>query len=296
MKILVAEYAVATGADEPIWSEGCAMLSTLVDSFQSLEHDVVYPTGIRDLADALGELAPSCDAGLVIAPDDLLADYTEIIEKHTANLGCSPEAVELCADKLKCTLKLIENGVSAPRIISEENGTRYVLKPRFGCASEGVTVSDVFQNVDDFIVCEYVEGEHLSASIAVSDERVLPLTVNRQFIDVDEGGSVTYNGNEVPYHTPMWDAVMDAAINTANILGCRGYVGVDIVLGDRAWVVDVNPRPTTSIVAVNRIIDHEVGDLILKARFGELPEKVSISGSCSFTKDDLSTFHTVSLG
>jgi len=49
----------------------------------------------------------------------------------------------------------------------------------------------------------------------------------------------------------------------------------------------VNPRPTTSILGIAKVLDCEIGDLIVRARFGELPESVGIVGSFEFSKSDL---------
>jgi len=35
---------------------------------------------------------------------------------------------------------------------------------------------------------------------------------------------------------------------------------VDIVLGDMPYVVDVNPRPTTSIIGISRVMNEEIGE------------------------------------
>jgi len=91
MKILVAEYAVGAGIDEYML-EGRAMLGTLVRSFAACGHEVLYPsagtiidsgTAVKTVGfeESLAQLSKSCDAGLVIAPDELLGDLTGIIEE-----------------------------------------------------------------------------------------------------------------------------------------------------------------------------------------------------------------------
>jgi predicted ATP-grasp superfamily ATP-dependent carboligase len=59
------------------------------------------------------------------------------------------------------------------------------------------------------------------------------------------------------------------------------------VLGERPRAVDVNARPTTSIIGIARVMREEIGDLIWRARFGSLPERVQIDGECTFRKEDL---------
>jgi predicted ATP-grasp superfamily ATP-dependent carboligase len=40
----------------------------------------------------------------------------------------------------------------------------------------------------------------------------------------------------------------------ARALGLSGYAGIDLVVGDLPRVVDVNPRPTTSIVGIAKVM------------------------------------------
>ncbi len=299
MKIMVAEYAVATG-DPEIFDEGRAMLSSLANSFSTCGHQVWYPArspiaGIRgdavecsgsDFRESVEKIARMSDAGIVIAPDEILADLTKVVEANTVNLGCPERSVRDCADKLVCSQILSASGIAVPGIADNSvDAEAYVIKPRWGCASDGISI--VHRKVptdDDFIITKFIAGEHLSVSLIIG-ESTLPLTVNRQYIEI--GSEITYNGGVVAYPTPLREEVMDVAARAARALGCKGYVGLDIVAGDELYVVDVNPRPTTSLLGITKVIDCEIGDLIIRARFGGLPESIGISGSFRFTKADL---------
>lgn len=281
MKVLLAEYGACTHMGGTIEKEGRAMLDTLKDSFEKAGCKVMIPDGFGE---DLKQKLKSCDCGLAIAPDDMLEEYTGLIEKNCINLGCSSRVVKICADKLETTELLLHNGIPAPRIVHEP-GVKCVVKPRFGCASEGVFLSEEPVDREGMISTEYVEGEHLSVTL-MGGSSMLPLTLNRQLIRFEEG-SVEYDGNEVPYDHNAKDEIFAAACSAGHALGCRGLFGVDIVYGDRPYIVDVNPRPTTAILGVSRVIDANLGDLILKARFGTLPQKINVKGHYSFTKRDL---------
>lgn len=295
MKILVAEYAVGEGIEE-FMLEGRAMLGTLVRSFVSCGHEVFYPTAGIELGagkavktagfeGTLENLSGKCDAALVIAPDELLGDLTELIEKNTENLGCPSDSVRLCADKLECTRALEREKLPVPETIG--NGQYegdFVIKPRFGCASGGIYKSKSGMLKEGFIATEYIEGEHLSASI-ITGRTQLPLTINKQLIEIND--NISYKGGIVPYRCGRNDEIIDVAKRTVKALGCRGYAGVDIVLGDKPYVVDVNPRPTTSIIGIARVLDAEIADLILKSKFGALPEDVRVRGRFTFKKEEL---------
>lgn len=295
MKIMVAEYAVGAGVDE-FMLEGKAMLGALVNSFVKCGHEVFYPTVghmldsgtavlTQQFEDEVPKIAKKCDAGLIIAPDEILGDLTEIVEENTANLGCPSVSVRLCADKLKCTRLLEKANIPVPETI--ENGDYdgdYVIKPRFGCASDGIYRSKAGKVMDDNIATRFIEGKHLSVSL-ITGKTQLVLSVNRQLIEMNH--NISYKGGEVGYFCERNEELVETAKKTSKILGCLGYSGVDIVLGDKPYVVDVNPRPTTSIIGISKVLETEIADLILRSRFGELPAEVSLKGSFTFKKEDL---------
>jgi len=295
MKILIAEYAVGAGIEEYML-EGRAMLGTLSRSFVACGHEVLYPSAgtIIDSGTAvetgrfeeiLARLSKKCDAGLVIAPDEILGGLTEIIEENTTNLGCPSDSVRLCADKLESTRKLAKENIPVPRTIGEgEYNGDFVIKPRFGCASEGIHRSKKGIVKDGFIATEFINGEHLSASVITGKTQLL-LTVNRQLIKIDD--KMSYEGGMVPYQCDREKEIADIAKKTTKVLGCRGYAGVDIVLADKPYVLDVNPRPTTSLIGITRVMKAQIADLIIKSAFGELPQNVELEGCFTFKKDEL---------
>jgi len=295
MKILIAEYAVGAGIDEYML-EGRAMLGTLARSFDACGHEVLYPSSgtIIDSGTAvetgrfektLASLSKKCDAGLVIAPDEILGDLTEIIEENTTNLGCPSESVRICADKLKSTRKLERENIPVPLTIAEgEYDGDFVIKSRFGCASEGIHRSKKGILKDGFIATVFIDGEHLSASVITGKTQLL-LTINKQLIKIND--KISYEGGMVPYLCDRENELTDIAKKTTKVLGCRGYAGVDIVLADKPYVVDINPRPTTSLIGITRVMKAQIADLILNAAFGELPQNVEVNGFFTFKKDEL---------
>jgi predicted ATP-grasp superfamily ATP-dependent carboligase len=289
MRILVAEYAAGGGEGKSIslLREGKAMLSTLKEGFERMGHKVVYPEAETDFEAAVDKLSKESDAGIVIAPDDKLCALTELIESNTVNLGCPSDSIKICADKMLTSKILSEEGISVPRIVSvaevERNeGQRYVSKPRYGCASEDIFILNAekyskvlsLHNNADHIITEFITGDDISSSIIAGKSSVLPLTINKQYIRT-EGERLRYEGGFVPYFIgrEAEGEIMRISKKVVTILHCRSYVGIDFVLGEdgTAYVVDVNPRPTTSIVGIAKVLNYEVPDLILRAKFGTLP-------------------------
>jgi predicted ATP-grasp superfamily ATP-dependent carboligase len=301
MKILVAEYAVGGGeGSESLLREGQAMLSTLKTSFKRSGDKVVYPEAETDFEAAVERLSKECDAGIVIAPDNKLYLLTKLLESNTVNLGCPSEFVKICTDKLRTSEMLSAEGIPVPRIVPVEDVARnekqrYVSKPRYGCASENVFVlnggnhHEVLSRYDnsDYIITEFIRGEDISSSVIAGKTVVLPLTINKQLIRKD-GEHLRYEGGYVPYRMDheAASAIMRISESVVTKLHGAGYVGIDFVLAEqgKAYVVDVNPRPTTSIVGIAKVLNYEVADLLLRAKFGTLPlpEDVKTEGRFVF--------------
>jgi|Deesub1362A_J573_1020465.scaffolds.fasta_scaffold00039_11 hypothetical protein len=303
MKVLVAEYAYATEF-QPLINEGIAMLSTLVRDFEECGCEVEYLAPLRAKHLKWGRGVPCSDferdfeqrlkyvdAALAIAPDDMLYQLNSVVEEYCVNLGCPPKSAGECADKRATYQVLKENNIPTPEPWKGKG--MCVEKPRFGCGSEDVFISDCPSGEG----WEFVGGMSMSVGCVVSDSCAIPLTLNLQRILMKPEGKgirVEYIGNTVPYHHPKREESYEIAIKACKALGCRGYVGVDVVVGDDVWVVDVNPRPTTSIIGVSEVLERRVGELILRARvpefiggLEEIPQRLRTKGVFSFTKYEL---------
>ena len=286
MKVLLAEYTSAH--DSSLAPEGAAMLSVLKQSFERCGYDVVVP-GTGDFGAEIERIAPICDMGLVIAPDHLLARYTQILEQHTHNLGCGFMTVALCANKVQTDKILRSHKVTVPAEVSA--GTR-VIKPVKGCGAQGVRISDGPTGVGEFSQ-KYIDGEHFSVSIVASrvvgdaclyfsGKPPLVLAVNRQYIETGSDGLIHYRGGETPVHPAREAEIIEVAKNVVGVLGCQGYCGIDVVVSDKVYVVDVNPRITTSLVGIAACMKEEIADILVAASKGGGPDQVYLTGSARF--------------
>jgi predicted ATP-grasp superfamily ATP-dependent carboligase len=95
------------------------------------------------------------------------------------------------------------------------------------------------------------------------------LSVNRQIIHVAADGAVRYGGVAVGVHD--YDASADAFAALARAVadampGLRGYVGIDLVLGDdgRPVVVEINPRVTCAYAHLSAALGRNVGSEVLR--------------------------------
>ncbi|NTV00961.1 MAG: ATP-grasp domain-containing protein, partial [Methanoregulaceae archaeon] len=228
--------------------------------------------------------------GLVIAPDHLLFSFTSVLESLTHNIGCGAMNAMVCADKRLAASILARHGIPVPG--GNGHGGRRVIKPVLGCGSQGVRLSADEPGKDELVEA-FIEGEHLSVSMVgsrvtgntctyYSGDPPLLLAVNRQEITIDSQGRFHYLGGETPVLHGRQEEIVRTAASAVTVLGCQGYTGVDIVLADRPYVVDVNPRITTSIVGIAACMEEEIADVLVKASRGEGPSAVHLSGRVRF--------------
>ena len=290
MKAFLAEYA-SLAPDQPVAAEGAAMRDVLKGSFEAIGYEVVMPAS-ADLGTEIRRLAPGCDVGLVIAPDHLLAGFTLALEEACHNVGCGAMNVAVAANKQRSSAILGQHGVPVPE---ERTGGRRVIKPVRGCGALGVRLSEEAPGEGEFGQA-YIEGEHLSVSLVGSrvvgdacefwsGDPPLVLALNRQELEVDGEGRFHYRGGETPVDHSRRDECLEVARTAVQVLGCQGYVGVDSVLADRPYVVDVNPRVTTSVVGIAAVMEEEIAGILVSASRGEGPKEVHLSGRARYGAD-----------
>jgi hypothetical protein len=141
-----------------------------------------------------------------------------------------------------------------------------VAKPRTGEGGEGLRMVSSEEELSSlprgYILQEYVEGRAMSASLLVGDEARL-LSVNTQEF---RGGC--YAGAELPLRLDG-EHLEEVIRAVERIPGLAGYVGVDFVLGEELWVIEVNPRITTPAAALREALGVNLGELLFRNYYRE---------------------------
>ena len=152
----------------------------------------------------------------------------------------------------------------APR--RADRSRRWLRKPVRGGGGRGVREWRGGALDGDVVVQERISGLACSAAAVADGRSAVVLGVSEQLIGHRGLGGRGYAwcGNLVPprLEAPQRRALAVAAraicAHLARAFSLRGLFGVDLVWdGERAWVVEVNPRPTGSLESVEAA--HEVG-------------------------------------
>jgi tyramine---L-glutamate ligase len=258
-------------------------------------------------------LLKQCDAVLVIAPetDGVLSKLTAHVEKAGKPLLCSSASASATAGnkaicgRLFCDAELPTPTTStadfdAAPAIAQKIGFPLVIKPLDGIGSEGVIQLDSLSDLsvalpnirqstshNEILLQSYVRGIPASVSLLAVNGRFLPLSLNRQLME--PGQHLKYKGSQVPFHHKTAGRAVELACSAASLIpGLKGYVGVDLVLmDDSPQLIEVNPRLTTSYIALRQVAQINLAQLIWQACIDSiLPESIPLSGTVTIKKDD----------
>jgi len=283
----------------------------------TLPADLIIPVTPDTQANVFTDLLRQCDAVLIVAPetDGILSRLTAQAESlGIPLLGSSAAAVAIAGDKVACARLFENNALPAPRTLittfigaaeaAREIGYPLVIKPQDGVSGAGVclvnTPSDLPSALeilrretdhDPILLQTFIQGVHASVSLLVSAGHSLPLSLNRQYIA--PGSPFEYLGGEIPLaHSAANRALGLAQSAIALVPGLQGYVGVDLVLsGSDCWLIEINPRLTTSYVGLRQVSQLNLAQAIWNAcRHGVLPVATSLQGQVAFTKDDYTSW------
>ena len=268
----------------------------------------------------LANVAKINDAAYVVAPEtgQTLQSLVELVEQTgKVSLNCESSAIQKVADKAVLCEILKKNGLPTPktlvlnvadglaivkRAIKSKLSYPVVFKPMDGVSCGGLSVvkeenAQVEKAIAKikaesagkrFIIQEFVEGEAASVSLLSARGKALAISLNKQSVKVATPEAVSsYEGGAVPFNHPLKQEAFAVAKKVVESYpGLRGYVGVDLVLAqDKPFVVDVNPRLTTSYVGLSRVADFNVAQAVVNAVLkSELPAKHESHGFACFSK------------
>jgi len=215
------------------------------------------------------DLIRQADAVLVVAPEteQLLLRLTRQVEDAgSLLLGPCSEFVAIAADKLRLNHHLGGQGIPVPRCLAPAAAADgigsleppLVRKPRFGAGAEGLEripdwESWTTSEMPDRLVESFQAGISVSVSALLQDDKLQLLPSGRQDVDLDAG---VYRGGVIPLEPCFRQRAASLARRALQAMPrSRGFVGVDMVLGDNPAgeddvVIEINPRITTSYVGL----------------------------------------------
>ncbi len=230
-----------------------------------------------ELAEFHREVA-NADAVFVIAPEffGILESRTHKVERLASGrlVGCSSDAVRLCADKLKLAEFLraidvptidtqafdLQQPIAAfpfPLVIKPRDGAGSTLTFQVNSAEQLVEVAAMLRDSDEefeFIQQPFISGRSLSGAAVVTgaglNRTVSVLPTGEQLVSDD--GRFEFRGVQIPGSVtrdvhPATEEIIQQCCDA--IPGLNAYVGFDLISTSRGVrLVEINPRLTTGYV------------------------------------------------
>jgi uncharacterized protein len=261
---MLAELAVGAGYDVVALDRfGDLDLQRLCPSVSVLR-DLGGRGGMAALVDAAEEIgAPSVTYGAGLENQPRLVAR---LAQGRMLLGCSPRTLQRVRDPAVLGASLRAAGLAYPSTYGAadaprraDRSRRWLRKPVRGGGGRGVREWRGGALHGEVVVQERISGLACSAAAVANGRSAVMLGVSEQLVGQRALGARGYAwcGNVVP---PRLGGAQRHALAAAAQAVCahlaaefelRGLFGVDLVWdGQRAWVVEVNPRPTGSLECV----------------------------------------------
>lgn len=293
MRTFVYEHLTAQGigcnpADpmHAMYLEGLAMRDAVAEDLRKLAGvEVAFADRAHDLAVVI---APETEGVLL----GLAKQFASTI------LGPTPAAIALTSDKLALANHWREYGIRTPATTDREptpcEAFPVVWKPRDGCGSTATfLLKDAFdvarakgsnEHSGPMLLQEFVRGRAASLAFLCGPNGNVPLIPAFQSLSTD--GRFKYLGGELPIPANLSARAVRLGTRAIECVpGLKGYVGVDLVLGDAAdgsrdFAIEINPRLTTSYVGLRALAEFNIAEAMLQIARGATPPEMRWKAIC----------------
>ena len=233
----------------------------------------------------------SVDAVFLIAPetDSLLHYLTQIVTlQGKLVLGCDLNAIEITTNKMATYLALkqaeittistftVANWIKHERIKHEalKKIVTWLAKPNDGAGCEATVSFDDAENLMHWLMHNKKQNSHIiqpfqvgtpaSISCVMHQGHAQLLSCNAQIIEINQH-TLSFKGVIVNGMREYWQTFELIANQIASAFpSLAGYVGIDVIVNeDEVFVVEINPRLTTSYVGMCEATAQNPAELII---------------------------------
>jgi predicted ATP-grasp superfamily ATP-dependent carboligase len=252
-----------------------------VDHF--CDQDLLWYTRDRVRFDEIAEI-PGCIQSLCEKyPIDFLVvtSGAEQIRSRVPLLATPPDRLEKLLDKQKTQQFFDELEIPTPPIVMD--GTYPVMvKPAKGAGGwrnrilhndlEKSTWQREFPDTP-MILQRIVEGTPASVSVLCNGKQAIAVAVNEQMLRGTADAPYGFSGCITPFMHAGVEKMILIAEKIAQESGCLGSVGVDFVVADRIWAIEVNPRFQATLDTVEMATGCNLFRLHMQAFEGKMPRQ-----------------------
>ncbi|KZX11700.1 ATP-grasp domain-containing protein [Methanobrevibacter filiformis] len=261
-------------------SDASLIASNKYKTFKKLENIVKQPKTFKIVINENIDNFNSCN------------DIVNIDNFNSCNDIVNIDNFNSCND-LEIFIKSIFNGFDIG------NNFKLIAKPINGVDCQDIvllsSLNDVknlkntFDNGSNVLIQEFIEGDVVSVSLIANDKIAIPISLNKQYIHLDED-DCEYVGGMLPYDHELKNLAFEVSkMAVESIKGLKGFIGVDLILTDScAYFLEINSRFTTPYVGLQKIANFNIGKTIIKLLNNELSmlyfDNINFENKVEFTK------------
>ena len=305
MRVFVHEHLSAAGTattDAELLAAGRAMRDAVVnDLLRAGDCAVSVAVGAADLDLPWAARALRVPAGVAaadfVAAQATLHDRVWVTAPETGGvlgqlqravgatrwLGCEAGAIAIASSTRATLTRAAEHGLQTPLAFAASPATRrWVVKPDDGAGALATQLHNTLAAARDdaqqrqrrgesATLEAWVVGEPLSLSLLCGAGGAELLSVNRQRIEVDADGVLSFAEVQIdalPHDDARGLALRAWAAKLVGALpGLRGFVGVDLVWHPHAGpvLIEVNPRVTMAYVGLSAALGRNLAAAVIAA-------------------------------
>lgn len=281
MKVLIFEYITANGkASESLAREGQMMVDALLSNFTKFPdvETVLFPAA-KNVEIEFQKHIKHVDAVWVIAPesDGILERFCRYVEDAGKRLLTSPaNAVALTANKFTtfqilhaAQIQTVPTEMFNPALHYDVT-KEWIIKPLDGVGAENTYLLSsekdwlALPSLKNLCIIQpHLHGDKTSLSCVFKNGQAQLLSVNLQVFGIKNQRyalqtiQVNYKSDDGRYQK--------LASQIAQVFpNLFGYVGIDLIENqDACFILEINPRLTTSFVGIEKALGINVAELVL---------------------------------
>ena len=204
---------------------------------------------------------------------NILYNYSRFLEKNKIKkILSSSEVIKVMSDKKLFSNFCKKTKIRHPLLISDiskiKKNKSYVIKDRFGvgCSRIQIISGKDLKHFDSkkYIIQEYIKGQSFSASIYCSRGNFTILSLNEHRVKKNKNNHIKINkiivNNNFSDNPKIYGLInkLNKSISTLS-----GYIGIDfIITNDDIYIIELNPRITTSFTKLNFTLGINLAELI----------------------------------
>ena len=197
-------------------------------------------------------------------------------------LGTDRRTAARLLDKLEVQRFFEGEDIPVPPLAGERDFP-YIVKPKGGA---GGWRNAVIRSQNDLvrwreespgigeILQKQVPGIPASVSCIADGKHAVAVAANEQVLRGGDVAPFGFIGSITPLDHPLAERMKALAVKAAAASRCVGSVGVDFVLGEAAWAIEVNPRFQATVDTVEASTGSSLFSLHMDACQGNLPPTV----------------------